>query len=296
MVPQLVGGLGGLVGAATIVDMIVVGNVVGVDALAAIELLAPEIVSLYGIPAGEVFDCAVIALRLSGLVLPLASVILFLCSHYLVMDRIRLSLVTTVSFGFLLSAGCTAAFCFAWGLDAMWIGFPLGALLLICALAVYCFVTTRQYSPLLLPEVACTVFNRSFAPESRQVVGARDDCAEFLREHGVLAEVVSRITLLIEECAMAVADASRRASRECVEASILVEGTAVTLVLRDTGVTSDVTDVDSQVTSLRRFVISSMMREQQSRRYLNTVGCNRAVLVFRRDKLDPSIPRTINSK
>lgn len=76
--------------------------------------------------------------------------------------------------------------------------------------------------------------------------------------------------------------------RECVEASLIVEDSSVTLVLRDTGVVLDATDADLPVTSLRRFVIASVMREQQSRRYLNTVGCNRAVLVFRRDKSGPT--------
>lgn len=253
----------------------------GVLMVSAIELLAPEIVSLYGIPkGGEVFDSAVLALRLSGLVLPLASVVLFLCSHYLVMDRIRLSLVTTVGFGFLLPVGCMVMLCFVRGLDVMWLGFPIGVLLTLALLAVYCFVTTRRYSPLLLPAATCAVFNQSFASESRQVVRARDACAEFLRKQGIRNDVVSNIALLIEECAMAVADASRHPERVCVEISLIVENSSVTLILRDTGVILDLTDVDLPVTSLRRFVIASMMQEQQSRRYLNTVGCNRTVLLF----------------
>ena len=254
--------------------------------VAIVELLAPQIVALYGIPRGDVFDSAVMALRLSGAVLPFASVLLFLCSHYLVLDRIRLSVATTVSFGFLLTTGCTAALCFVCGLDAMWIGFPLGALLTLVALAVYCRVSTRRYSLLLLPKGTCAVFNRTFGPEARQVVCARDAGEKFLREHGVGADVVSRIMLLIEECSMAVADASRPARSPLVEVSLVVDEKAATLVLRDTGVTRDVTDADAQVKSLRDFVIAGMVSSYENCRYLNTIGCNRSVFSFRLNKVD----------
>lgn len=254
--------------------------VLGVLMLTLIELLAPEIVSLYGIPRGEVFDSAVVALRLAGLALPLASVLLFLCSHELVLDRIRFSIAVTVSFGFLLTAGCTAAFCFVWGLDAMWIGFPLGAFLALAALAVFRRVTTRRYSLLSLPKGTCAVLNRSFVPGAQQVACARDAGARFLREQGVCADTVSRIMLLIEECSLSVGDVSRRARRVLVEVSLIVDDETVTLVLRDTGATRDVTDGDARVTSLRSFVIAGLMRSHENRRYLNTIGCNRAVFSF----------------
>ena len=253
----------------------------GVLLVAVVELLAPQIVALYGIPRGEVFDSSVIALRLAGAVLPFAAVLLFLCSHYLVLDRIRLSLATTVAFGFLLTTGCTAALCFAYGLDAMWLGSPLGALLTLAALAVYCRVSTRRYSLLLLPQGDCAVFNRSFVPEAQQVVRARGEGERFLREQGVGADVVSRIMLLIEECSMAVADASRRARHPLVEVSLIVDEKSATLILRDTGVTRDVTDTEAQVKSLRDFVIAGLMSSYESCRYLNTIGCNRSVFSFK---------------
>lgn len=256
----------------------------GVLLLLVVELLAPEIVSLYGIPRGEVFDSAVVALRLSGLVLPLASVLLFLCSHDLVLDRIRLSLAVTALFGFLLPTGCTAAFCFAWGLDAMWIGFPMGALLSLAALAVFCRVTTRRYSLLLLPKGTCAVFNQSFLPVARQVASARDAGARFLRGQGVCDGTVSRIMLLVEECSLAVGDDCRPKRHVLVEVSLIVDDEAVTLVLRDTGTMRDLTDGDARVTSLRSFVIAGLMRAHENRRYLNTIGCNRAVFSFPRSE------------
>ena len=259
-------------------------GVISLVLVAAVELLAPQIVALYGIPVGEVFDSAVIALRLAGAVLPFAAVLLFLSSHYLVLDRIRLSLVTTVLSGLLLTAGCTASLCFICGLDAMWLGFPLGALLTLVALAVYCRVSTRRYSLLLLPKGTSAVFNHSFIPESRQVVRVRDVSERFLRGQGVGADVVSRIMLLIEECSMAVADAGGRTRHPLVEVSLVVDESSATLVLRDTGVTRDVTDADAQVKNLRDFVIAGMMSSYESCRYLNTVGCNRSVFSFRLDR------------
>ena len=93
---------------------------------------------------------------------------------------------------------------------------------------------------------------------------------------------------------MAVADAGRRTRTPLVEVSLVVDERAATLVLRDTGVTRDITDTDAQAKSLRDFVIAGLMSSYESCRYLNTIGCNRSVFSFRLSlgrKVDPSYKR-----
>ena len=80
---------------------------------------------------------------------------------------------------------------------------------------------------------------------------------------------------------MAVAEASRQKRHPLVEVSLVVDEKAATLILRDTGVTRDVTDTEAQVKSLRDFVIAGLMSSYESCRYLSTIGCNRSVFSFR---------------
>ena len=63
--------------------------------------------------------------------------------------------------------------------------------------------------------------------------------------------------------------------------SLVVDEKNATLILRDTGVTRDVTDRNAQVKSLRDFVIAGLMSSYESCCYLNTIGCNRSVFSFR---------------
>ena len=90
---------------------------------------------------------------------------------------------------------------------------------------------------------------------------------------------------------MAVADASRQTRHPLVEVSLVVDERAATLVLRDTGVTRDITDTDAQVKSLRDFVIAGLMSSYESCRYLNTIGCNRSVFSFRLNKAFAFAPK-----
>ena len=53
------------------------------------------------------------------------------------------------------------------------------------------------------------------------------------------------------------------------------------MVMSDTGKLHDITDDDARISSLRSFVISNLMRSYENRRYLTTIGCNRAAFSFR---------------
>ena len=64
------------------------------------------------------------------------------------------------------------------------------------------------------------------------------------------------------------------------EASFSVTADETRVVLRDTGRLRDITDDDAQVSSFRSFVVSGLMRSYDNRRYLTTIGCNRAAFSF----------------
>ena len=265
----------------------VVALVAGFAFAAVVATGAPQIVALYGIPsagadpAPDVYRHAVTALQISALMLPLSSLLSFICSHYLVIGRVGLSVIDTVLAEFVLTASCAAAFCLIWGLDALWVGLPFGALVTLLATILYGRFCDTSRSAMLIPESRTPVLNLSFEPSAEMAVEVRDDAEHFLRRHGVGEQVLGRIMLLVEECAMSVADGNKASRRAVtVEISFVVDGGEVRMVIRDTGRTKDVTDRDAQVSNLRSFVLAGLMSSYEDRRYLNTIGCNRAAFVF----------------
>ena len=254
----------------------------GAACAALLLVLAPQVVTAYGIPAGDVFDRAVTALRIGVLSIPFASIMAFLTSHLLVVNRVALSLLGTLLEQFVLTAICAVSLCGLWGVDALWAGMPLGVLLTLAALALYCRFRDGKAIPEPMFEKGNAILNVSFRPAPERIVEVRNEVEAFLSAHGVSRETVGRIALLAEECSMALVDRhSGRAKRIVAEASITVGRADVQVVFRDTGDRSDLTDGDAPVSSLRAFVIAGLMRVVQGRQYLNTIGCNRAMFKFR---------------
>ena len=254
--------------------------VIGLAFMAVVAVFAPQIVAGYGIPRGEVFDHCVYALRVCSAVLPFSSVLTFFSSHYLAMDHVRLSVVETVLEEFVLTASCSIGFCYLWGLRVLWFGIPLGGLLTLVLIIAYSWMIDRVRYPMLIPPARGTVLNLTFAPVAERIVEVRNAAERFLLERGVLRETVSKIMLLVEECAMTVADDNGKGRGILAEASLSVTADETCVVLRDTGRLRDITDDDAQVSSFRSFVVSGLMRSYDNRRYLTTIGCNRAAFSF----------------
>ena len=143
-------------------------------------------------------------------------------------------------------------------------------------------VAGRDRVPRTPFEKGDAILNVSFPPETGRIIGARNEVEAFLSACGVSRETVGRIALLTEECSMALVDRrGRRTRRVIAEVSVTVGAGRVRVVFRDTGEMNDVTDGDAPVSGLRAFVIAGLMRSVQNRRYLNTIGCNRAMFTLK---------------
>lgn len=248
---------------------------------------ALQLVELYGIPsagadpAQDVFRHAVTALQVSALVLPLSALLSFICSHYLAIGRVMLSVVETILGEFVLTVGCAAVFCLVWGLDALWVGLPFGGFLALLAAVFYGRFCDDSRSTTLIRASGLPILNLSVEPGAAKAVEVRDKAEVFLRKHGVGEQTLGRIMLLVEEYAMSVSDGNATSGREVmIEVSFVIDGDEVRMVIRDTGRAKDITNRDAPVSDLRSFVIAGIMSSYEDRRYLNTIGCNRAAFVF----------------
>ena len=70
------------------------------------------------------------------------------------------------------------------------------------------------------------------------------------------------------------------ARRVCGEATLDLNGGNVALILRDDGEVFDITDADARITSLRTYLVASVMEMLPNRMNLTTTGYNRNVFKF----------------
>ena len=200
---QAFGAVGSLV--PRITDMFVSGSVVGVDALAGavcaagLIAFAPQVVAALGIPRGEIFGSAVSALRICAFGLPFSVLMAFLISHLLAVNRVALSFAGTLLEQFVLTTGCAVALCGLWGVDLLWAGMPLGAVLSLMAIAAFCRLRDGTAIPEPAFEKGKAILNVSSRPAPERIVEMRNEVEAFLSAHGVSRETVGRVALLAEE-------------------------------------------------------------------------------------------------
>ena len=90
--------------------------------------------------------------------------------------------------------------------------------------------------------------------------------------------IVMRASLMAEEVLMAVKD--RNKGRKVLGEVTLDLNDGITLTMRDDGEIFDITDSDQKISSLRSFLVASVMERQTGRINLVTTGFNRNVFRF----------------
>ena len=159
------------------------------------------------------------------------------------------------------------------GLNGVWLGMGVGPFAgLLMASAIIVPVSGIRAFPLLLPR------NRD---EKTHVFNLRltdDEIVETSRRVGEFPGVPMRAALMTEEVLMAVKDRNR--GRTVLGEVTLDLNDGVRLILRDDGEIFDITDSDQQISSLRTFLVASIMESQKGRLNLVTTGFNRNVFQF----------------
>jgi len=209
-----------------------------------------------------------------GALVPLAVASLF-NSYFLFIERPLISLGGTIFCCLLLPFACSAVGS-RWGLNGIWIGLALGPLvgvvLIGCAILVK---RGRRGFPFLLPrgrEEGVHMFSLALVPE--EIVRVSQAVAAALP-----SEIAPRAALLVEEVFMAVRERNANGRRLLGEVTLdLNDG--VLMTLRDDGVVFDITDADAKVSSLRSYLVASVMERQRGRVNLITSGFNRNVFRF----------------
>ena len=143
----------------------------------------------------------------------------------------------------------------------------------------------RRQFPLLLPtdrDANLHVFNLTLV--DREIAETSSAVSRFLASRNFPEATVFRAALMVEEVFMAVKDRNG-AKKIHGEATLDANDGDLALILRDDGEVFDITDADARITSLRAYLVASVMEAMPGRMNLTTTGYNRNVFKFNGTRL-----------
>ena len=251
-------------------------------AVALVLLCWPQLViKLVGIDEPDLVAASCTAVRLvAGGLVATAFVCLF-NSYYLFIERECLACVLTVLANFVVPFALYSVCGRLFGITGVWVA--LGAAPVVTVALFGGFLLARygrRQFPLLLPtdrDAGLRVFNLVVA--DREISETSSAVSRFLTAQGFSETIVYRASLMVEEVFMAVKD--RNGARKVLgEATLDLNDDGFSLILRDDGEVFDITDADARITSLRTYLVASVMESIPRRMNLTTTGYNRNVFKF----------------
>ena len=207
-------------------------------------------------------------------------------SYYLFIEREGLACALTALLNFVVPVALYPLLGWTFGINGVWAA--LGAAPVVTTLVFGGFLLWRygrRQFPLLLPtdrDANLHVFNLTLT--DREISETSAAVSRLLAAEGIPDEIVFRASLMVEEVFMVVKD--RNGSRTVIgEATLDLNGDSVALILRDDGEVFDITDADARITSLRSYLVASVMEAMPGRLNLTTTGFNRNVFKFNGTRL-----------
>ena len=251
-------------------------------AVSLVLLCWPQLmVRLVGIDEPELVGAACTAVRLVSGGLVCTALGFLYNSYYIFIGREGLACALTALLNFAVPVALYPVFGRMFGIDGVWAA--LGAAPVATVLLFGGFLLARhglRRFPLLLPsdrEAGLRVFNLDLTEKA--ITETSSAVARFLAERGEPEEAVYRTSLMVEEAFMVVKE--RNGTRKVRgEATLDLNDGNVELILRDDGEVFDITDADARITSLRAYLVASVMEAIPRRMNLTTTGYNRNVFKF----------------
>lgn len=219
------------------------------------------------------------AVRFVSLGLVFYSVVYLYNSYYIFISHELLAVAVTVLNGLVMPVAAVALFGHL-GLRWVWASLAAAPVAAMAACAAWLvFRYGRGRFPLLLPrdrDAKITMFDLALC--ERDIAETSAKVAERLKSEHVDPSKAMRASLMTEEVLMAVRD--RNAGRDVIAEVTLDLNDGVQLTIRDSGEIFDITDTDARISSLRAFLVASVMERQPVRKNLVTTGFNRNVFRF----------------
>ena len=254
---------------------------IGILYIAIVWILSPFLPRLYGIDSAALSSFTITACRITSF----ASVAyifygLFL-DYYGNIGKYRLQLVGDLLDTIIARLPVVFILGFSIGPVGLWIG---EALCPYICLFVLSFIAIKMYGidmfPFLIEKGSGSSLNYSYQANVDEIIDMRDRVESFLVEKKAPRRAVNFCMLLIEDMSMLIKEANPE--KECVhiDAFVSCDTENARLVLWNDGKPIDMSDTDMVPSSIRSYLVSSLLTDFEERKYQKTSGYNRTSFVI----------------
>ncbi len=242
-------------------------------------LIWPQlVVKLMGINEPQIVAAACTAVRFVSVGIVFTALICLFNSYYLFIERESLSTMLTILSNFAVPLALYPIMGKIFGPNGVWAALSLSSMLTVVVFGGYLLIRYgRSMFPLLLVrgrEANLFIFNLILT--EKEIAETSAAVGDILRKAGAPDSTVLRAALMVEEVFMVVKDRNEGKTIHG-EATLDLNDAEIILILRDDGEVFDITDSDAKITSLRTYLVASVMEAQPSKLNLTTTGYNRNV-------------------
>ncbi len=264
-------------------DIIVSGVVLTVILFSA----APALVSLFGVTEDGIYAQAVSALRIVSLTLVLQGVLVLFFVYYVFIEKPLLAFIICLIKSFLSPVACAVIFSVLLGSQSgLWIGAAAAPVFtsLLCYLSLL-FRYGRESIPFLIPKDRDDrIFIYDFTIDPESAVEMSRTVGSLAAETSLPPKTRAIAGFITEDVLMLILEKNTQAKQPIrAECTVMRESDGLRLIFRDSGVIFNITDADLKVDSLRQFIVSNIMINQEIKMYTTTTGYNRSEFFFAQD-------------
>lgn len=238
--------------------------------------LGSELVrDIFALTDPETIAVASVAIKIVVPTLVCASLVRLAATHYNVQGR-NISILLINGLGELAAPLLLAVmFGYSFGVQGVWLGLALAPVLSLCVVIIFMWYehSLKQRKHLSEKESLYPTYSYDIELSVENIMQLQANVERLLEQHGVNERSVFNTLLMIEEVLLLVRD-KNPGKRIFAECTIRIRDD-VQMILRDSGIIFDVTDTDMPVSSMRVFVLSSMMERHQEKVHLVTTRFNR---------------------
>lgn len=252
----------------------------GIVTMLILLIFSEQIPLIFGITGVENIHMIAVAVRIFAIGALVFPIIMLFSTYYLTIERVFLSvemmtmqiLVAPLVSGVLLSI--------PFGLTGVWIGLCMGSvvMLFIDALILKIRHSDRTFPYLLNKEKLKKQLSYDVPISQEGVMSLVNQVETDLTKRGIEQKKIYRIMLMIEETEMLVVERNRERGG-IIQCDLFMED-PIRLVLRDSGLYSDITDQDGVAESFRAYTATMIGSNYGANQYLLTWGNNRTVCTF----------------
>lgn len=219
-------------------------------------------------------------LRIFAIACPTLSEMALVNSFYLNTGKPKIAMLETLLAQLVCPLVLVVPMILLFGMDGIFIGFAASAYLALLILGVVLYTRFgRESFPYYLKDNGCPILDEEVALDEADVMAFVGRVDGFLSAHGMAKKTALRVELACEEYLLLIRDQNKDEKVEA-ECCVRVEPGDVVLSIWDSGEVFDMTDEDAFPSSMRGFVVASLMVRQTGKKHMIATSFNRNCFRF----------------